>query len=556
MVKRILKNFKLQSVCAARRLQRFALGKRRLAARKSMTAWRRLSKNSVDFYRRGSKEAMARFKAFVAWEEGIAAKVAAFVDRFDVAHEKAAVRTRKAVGEGNRRVRFARILIDRRRAQLLKHFAVIVMVALGVLSLFNYATGYEYSYHGKVLGVVDDQEDVYSVLEVVSDQLSKEHSVNVALGQQEDIQFRKVVTVNRDVDDMEQVLNRLTYMQDINVTAYGIFVDGKRAAVLPSKDEAERVLAGLLDKFSKEKTGVRYESVVFMEQVTVEEVSTRLGNIQREAAVAKKLLSGEVSEKVHIVAAGDTKSSVSKLYGISVSDLEKENPQIKERSLLPEERLAIKVKAPLVHVATVEKAVYTVKIAYDTVRKNNPDAYLGINSVKTKGENGKNELTARVVRINGEETSREILKTTVLKEPVTKVVLVGTKPIPPTMGDGHFINPCPAGRLTSTFGYRWGRMHWGIDLACATGNIIRAADGGTVIFSGWSGGLGYNIKIDHQNGFVTIYAHCSTLYARVGDKVYEGQTIARVGNTGSSTGPHLHFEVIKNGVHVNPLNYI
>jgi murein DD-endopeptidase MepM/ murein hydrolase activator NlpD len=521
-----------------------------------MTAWRRVYKNALWTYRRGSQEAIARFKTFVAWEEGIAAKVAGFVDRFDVAHEKAAVRTQKAVGEGSRRFRFARILIDRRRAQLLKHFTIIVMVAVGVLSLFNYATGYEYSYNGKVLGVVDDQEDVYSVLEVVSAQLSKEHDVDIALGQEGDIQFRKVVTVNRDVDDMEQVLNRLTYMQDINVTAYGIFVDGKRAAVLPTKDEAERVLAGLLDKFSEERSGVRYESVVFMEDVTVQEVNTKLGTIQREAAVTKKLLSGEISEKVHIVAAGDTKTSVSKLYGITVSDLEKDNPQIAGRRLSADERLTIKVEAPLVHVATVEKAVYTVKIAFQTVRKNNPDAYVGINSVKTKGENGQNELTARIVRINGVETNREILKTVVLSEPVTKVVLVGTKPIPPTMGDGHFTNPCPAGRVTSTFGYRWGRMHWGVDLACATGNIIRAADGGTVIFSGWNGSQGYTIKIDHKNGFVTVYAHCSVLYVHSGDKVYEGQTIARVGSTGYSTGPHLHFEVIKNGVHVNPLNYI
>lgn len=556
MVKRILKQLKLQANCTVRRLQRFAVSKKRQAARKGMTAWRRLTKNSLALYRRSSQEAISRFKAFVAWEEGIAARVAEVVDRFDVAHDKAAVRTHKAVGEGSRRVRFARILIDRRRAQLLKHFTIIVMVALGVLSLFNYATGYEYSYNGKVLGVVEDQEDVYSVLEVVSTQLSKEHDVDITLGQQDDIQFRKVVTVNRDVDDMEQVLNRLTYMQDINVAAFGIFVDGKRAAVLPTREEADRVLVGLLDEFSPERPGVRYESVVFMEQITIEEVNTKLGNIQREAAVKQKLMSGELSEKVHIVAAGDTKASVSKLYGISVGDLEKDNPQIAGRDLLPDERLTIQLVAPLVHVATVEKAVYTVKIAYDTVRKNNPDAYVGVNSVKTKGENGQNELTARVVRINGVESTREILKTVVLKEPVTKVVLVGTKPIPPTMGDGHFINPCPAGRITSTFGYRWGRMHWGVDLACATGNIIRAADGGTVIFSGWNGSQGYTIEIDHKNGFVTVYAHCSVLYVHVGDKVYEGKTIARVGSTGNSTGPHLHFEIIKNGVHVNPLNYI
>lgn len=556
MVKKLLKNTKLRFTCVARQLQRtFARGNKALT-RRTRTLWRRTSKNALAAYRTTLKEILRLTREFIDWEEGIAARVAGFVDRFDVAHERVAVRTQKAAKEGNRRFRFFRIQMDRKRVQLLKHFAIIVMVALGVLSLFNYATGYEYSYNGKVLGVVEDQEDVYSVLEVVSSQLSKEHDVDIQIGQSGDIQFRKVVTVNRDVDDMEEVLNRLTYMQDINVTAYGIFVDGKRAAILPAKDEAESVLAGLLDKFSEAKDGIRYESVVFMEDITVEEVNTKLGNIQRASAVSKKLLSGEVSEKVHIAAQGETKSAIAKLYGITVSQLEKDNPDLAKREARPDDHLTIKVKTPLVHVATVEKATYTVKIGYDTVRKDNPDAYRGINSVKTKGQKGSNEIIARVVRINGVETNREILKTTVLKEPVTEVILVGSKPIPPTMGDGHFINPCPAGRLTSTFGYRWGRMHKGIDLACATGNIIRAADGGTVIFSGWNGSQGYTIRIDHKNGFVTVYAHCSVLYARVGDKVYEGQTIARVGSTGYTTGPHLHFEVIKNGVHVNPLNYI
>ena len=86
-------------------------------------------------------------------------------------------------------------------------------------------------------------------------------------------------------------------------------------------------------------------------------------------------------------------------------------------------------------------------------------------------------------------------------------------------------------------------MHYGIDLAIATGTKIRASDGGTVIFSGYSGSYGYVVKIDHGGGFVTVYAHCSKLHVKVGEKVYQGQHIANVGSTGRSTGPHCHFEV-------------
>ena len=85
---------------------------------------------------------------------------------------------------------------------------------------------------------------------------------------------------------------------------------------------------------------------------------------------------------------------------------------------------------------------------------------------------------------------------------------------------------------------------------------IYASAGGTVISSGWSGGYGYLVKIRHSNGWVTYYAHCSALLVKVGETVTQGQQIARVGSTGNSTGPHLHFEIRINGKDVNPMNYI
>jgi murein DD-endopeptidase MepM/ murein hydrolase activator NlpD len=558
--KRMGKNFlKAQKQAIAygwRKLMRSFSQAKRMLARSGRIQYKRSVKNTIKAYTAANHAFVHYFDVFILKENRVSTKIADFVDRFDVAHEKAATRTGHAAKEGNRLFRFARIMVDRRRTQLLKHFAIIVMVAVAVLSLFNYATGYEYSYNGKVLGVVKEQSDVFSVLEVVSKQLSEEHDVNITISESSDIAFRKVVTVNRDIDNMEEVLSRLTYMKDINVTAYGIFVDGKRAAVLSSQIEANGVLAGLLEKFSTAKDGIRYESVTFQEEVTIQEVPAKLGNVQRSAVVSKNLLAGEASEKIHIVSEGESWDSIAKLYGLSVAKLQADNPTIKGREPVIGEKLPILQTAPVLHIATVEKATYNVTIAHDTERKNNANAYKGIQTIKTKGKNGTTQVVARIVRINGAEMSREILQETITVEPVTEVILVGTKPIPPTMGDGHFINPCPAGRLTSTFGYRWGKMHNGIDLACATGSTIRAADGGTVRFSGWNGEQGYTIEINHHNGFVTVYAHCSRLLVGVGDKVYEGQTIAKVGSTGYSTGPHLHFEVIKNGINVNPLNYI
>jgi murein DD-endopeptidase MepM/ murein hydrolase activator NlpD len=131
------------------------------------------------------------------------------------------------------------------------------------------------------------------------------------------------------------------------------------------------------------------------------------------------------------------------------------------------------------------------------------------------------------------------------------------------LGSGIYTWPTPGySRISSNYGMRWhpilkeNRMHTGVDIAAPMGAKIVAADSGTVIFAGWSGGYGQVIIIDHGGGISTLYAHQSTLLAGKGTAVAKGQQIGKVGSTGWSTGPHLHFEVRINGKYTNPLSYI
>ena len=110
--------------------------------------------------------------------------------------------------------------------------------------------------------------------------------------------------------------------------------------------------------------------------------------------------------------------------------------------------------------------------------------------------------------------------------------------------------------LTSPFGWRWGRMHEGIDLGAAYGTPIAAAAAGTVIYAGWLGGYGNLTVIDHGGGLATAYGHQSQITVTVGQQVGQGEIIGNVGSTGHSTGPHLHFEVRVNGQAVDPLGYL
>ena len=111
------------------------------------------------------------------------------------------------------------------------------------------------------------------------------------------------------------------------------------------------------------------------------------------------------------------------------------------------------------------------------------------------------------------------------------------------------------GPITSCFGWRWGRMHEGIDIGVPCGTPIHAAASGTVIYSGWMDGYGNFVVIDHGNGLATAYGHQSAIYVS-GGSVSQGQTIGAVGSTGNSTGCHLHFEVRVNGSPVDPLGYL
>jgi murein DD-endopeptidase MepM/ murein hydrolase activator NlpD len=113
-----------------------------------------------------------------------------------------------------------------------------------------------------------------------------------------------------------------------------------------------------------------------------------------------------------------------------------------------------------------------------------------------------------------------------------------------------------SGPVTSGFGLRWGRMHEGIDIAVAEGTPVRAAGAGTVIYAGWMGGYGNLVVVDHGNGLSTAYAHNSSLGVEVGQSVTAGQVVSYSGNTGNSTGPHVHFEVRVNGSAVDPLGYL
>jgi murein DD-endopeptidase MepM/ murein hydrolase activator NlpD len=432
--------------------------------------------------------------------------------------------------------------------------ACIVVASVSAMLIGSF-TAYEYKYRGKTLGVVKDQQDVYKTVDIIGDKLSMTYGAEIIIDKDKDISFEKVVKWDVKVDSKDDVLNTLTYLSDVNANAYAIYKDDVRVAVLDCKDAAEEILQAIKDTYIKDDESTEYESVGFAEKVRIDEVNTKIGNIQKKEEILEYLLTGSVEKRIHIIESGETFNQIAKDYGLEPSELQASNPDVDPDKLQIGQELVLNQVCPVLTVQTKEITTYVAKIDYDIEYEETSTLYKGEQTVKSRGVAGERKVVAEIVRNNGIEVSRNELSSEIISEPKAQVVLKGTKDPPPLVGTGKFIYPT-RGRLSSRFGYRWGRMHNGIDLAAPAGTKIRAADGGVVTFAGWDGALGYCVRIDHGGNRTTVYGHCSKLFVKKGDKVYQDQHIANVGNTGRSTGPHLHFEIRINGVPKNPLNYL
>jgi len=264
------------------------------------------------------------------------------------------------------------------------------------------------------------------------------------------------------------------------------------------------------------------------------------------------------TKKVYTIVSGDVPSVIAEKNEMKTADLYDMNPGLKENSTRMQigDELTVMIPEPELYVTTVEDVIYTELIDRDVVYVNDPDAYIGTNTVLKQGSDGVIEVRATIEKLNGKTLSHEVTEQTTILEPVTETQSRGVKALPVTTATGKFEVPMLTYTFTSSYGYRWGRLHKGIDLAAPTGTAIKASDGGRVIKAGWDSGYGYAIELDHGNGFTTKYAHCSALYVAVGDEVSQYETIAAVGSTGNSTGPHLHFEIRQWNTAVDPEIYI
>lgn len=526
-------------------------------------------------------------------------------------------------------------------------FGTIVVICM-MLLVFDHEISYQYSYNGRILGYVNDQEQVYNILDIAGDKLSEINQAKVKFSVGQNITFKKVSASNKDIDTADQALNKLTYMTEIDVTGYGIYEDDRLCAVVESQQVADNVLEDVIQYYRNPDSGMTVQSIKFKNNVEVRPVNVMLTSVMSQSEAEMMLEKGGNLNIQHIVMEDETSSDIQKNYTAAPSDIKILSSETDEDNLVndtqetnntsvkksdksakssekksgkkadkstkksettskttesksrdiensgnkkvdsgadttngsagvggntagtdentettnsngPEsgDRIEISRENKPITVTMKESGTMSEVIKFKTIEKKTKSMYRGDREVTQKGVNGRQTITGTLVFENGKEVKRDIKSKEVLKKSVDKIVLVGTNDKPKWYPTGKYIIPVKNEVITSYFGSRWGRIHGGLDFGMPIGTPIYASDGGTVSRASYLGGYGLCVEVTHNNGTFTRYGHCSKVVVKVGDKVAQGEKIAEVGNTGNSTGPHLHFEIHPNGgEYVDPYPYL
>lgn len=435
-------------------------------------------------------------------------------------------------------------------------YVTILAVAIGYI-VFNdmYTQAYVVSVDGQEVGVVATTEEVDAMVN------SLETRVTSILGEEYhydgEITVTAAYTPTGSYSDTGAIEDSLFEEVGALVEAYGISVNGEEFGYAASEADLREMLDSISAPYLNENT-VSYD---FVEDVQLYPVELPANTEYDLNSIYAALTVLTVEDAYYEVKAGDTFNAIAYGLGMTPAELSGLNMDVNINKLMPGQQLKIQQAVPFLSVINYTNETYEEAISSPIEYIETADLYVGSTKIKEEGTDGLALVNANATYVNGVEVEREVVTSETLEEPTTTYMYTGTTPRPKTASNGWYKWPLAVkGTVTSKYGYRYifGAYSWhsGLDIGASRGTNIVAADGGKVTYAGWRGSYGKLVIITHDDGSQTYYAHCSSILVSKGDKVYQGQTIAKVGSTGNSTGPHLHFEIRINGKTVNPQNYI
>lgn len=397
-----------------------------------------------------------------------------------------------------------------------------------------------------------------------------EYTVNVA-STEEVYQLLQAAVNKYDTEKQYQVLLTKDTTRELNVLT-------AKVESLEEKEKEEKKeettlfpKAGIFKTFSEmyedvepagEKDFEDFElgliDMEFGDEVEVVEAYLREDELTPLQEAVEQVTKEQEKNKIYEVVAGDTLGGIAYSNNLTIEKLIAMNETIEDEfsTIRIGDELIVTVPEPELSVERKEENYYEEDYEADIVYVDNDAWYTNQTKVLQEPSAGHRKVVAIVSYRNNTETEREIVKEEVVLEAVPKIIERGTK-IPPT-----YIKPISGGRLSSRFGRRSAptkgasTYHKGVDWATPVGTAVMASASGTVAKAGWGRGYGYVVYINHPDGRQTRYGHLSKVLVSAGQTVSQGDKIALSGNTGVSSGPHVHFEILINGTQVNPFEYL
>ncbi|RNF39917.1 M23 family metallopeptidase [Planococcus salinus] len=413
---------------------------------------------------------------------------------------------------------------------LLKISAVVALLltsfAANTISAQNTdEDGLETIYHiyndDDYVGAVEEVEPVERLVEEKVTAMSEEFE-GLSLQASDALEILPEQVFDPSVQAEEEVLDQLNEELAVEATSFALAVDGDEAVYLED-----------LEAYDETVRQLKLQHVTEEDLDELEERKHSKESLPKLEAGKTRILDVSIAQKVN--------GYTTEIHPEKIMDVEQA-----VKTLVEDFSVTVQVKK--------EEAVEE-RIAYKTEQKDDDKLYVGQTEIAEDGKDGTKKLTYEIREESGERVGRVVSDEVVSAEPVNKIVLNGTGE-PPSKGTGKFAWPADGGYVSSERGQRWGRLHNGIDIAQPDSLDILSADHGVVKAAGAAGTFGNRVIVDHRNGYETIYAHLSSIDVKKGDVVPKGTKLGNMGNTGRSTGLHLHFEISLNGQTKNPLNYI
>ena len=458
--------------------------------------------------------------------------------------------------------------------------------------------------NGESLGIIDNKEKLEQYINNEQNSIKRKYNVeNVYIPN--GLKIEKETTYSEKLSSIEDIYNKISKEEDFTINGYVITIsdqvetkdenDNKQTQKIKEyiyvldKNIVPGAINSVVESFVDEKEyqdylsetkkdptaiGTIIENVYIKEQISIKQdkIPANEKIYQTEQELAKYLLFGtNEKNKTYKVKSGDNVSTIAYNNEMSTTELLIANQDIQdENSLLyAGQEVVISYINPVITIVEETHSVKKESVRYKTIEQEDSSMYEGTTKVTQEGQTGQSKVTRKIETQNGKITQALIVNTEVLKEPVNKIVKVGTKKAEayysgPVNVSGDWGWPTVSNyTITTYFGYQLrsdigettSRWHDGMDIAgLGCGTPIYAANGGVVTKAEWYSGYGNTVIIDHQNGVTTLYGHLNAIYVSYGQTVTKGQRIAAMGNTGYSFGCHLHFEARVNGSLVNPLS--